>query len=200
MEARRSTFVILPLLGALSVVSPFSIDMYLTAYAQVAGEFDVPTNVISLTLSAYFIGLASGQLFYGPVLDRFGRKPPLAFGLTVFLLASLGCAVSTDIRMLIVLRFIQGVGGCGAQVASLAMVTLWMPHSWRRVSSSTAPTTTAAGSSSFSASRKAACPKKSPAISARTRAGRLWRWPPCTSSARAASTAHAAAPFDLNSL
>lgn len=127
MEARRSTFLVLPLLGALSVVSPFSIDMYLTAYAQVAGEFDVSTNVISLTLSAYFIGMAGGQLFYGPFLDRFGRKPPLAFGLIVFLVAALGCALATDIRMLIALRFIQGVGGCGAGVASLAMVRDFYP-------------------------------------------------------------------------
>jgi DHA1 family bicyclomycin/chloramphenicol resistance-like MFS transporter len=127
MEARRSTFVVLPLLGALSVVSPFSIDMYLTAYAQVAGEFDVSTNVISLTLSAYFIGLASGQLFYGPVLDRFGRKPPLAFGLILFLTATLGCAMATDIRILIGLRFVQGLGGCGASVASLAMVRDFFP-------------------------------------------------------------------------
>ncbi len=127
MEARRSTFIVLPLLGALSVVSPFSIDMYLTAYTQVAGEFNVPTNVISLTLSAYFIGLAGGQLFYGPVLDRFGRKPPLAFGLILFLAATFGCALATDIRVLIALRFIQGVGGCGAQVASLAMVRDFFP-------------------------------------------------------------------------
>lgn len=127
MEARRASFVVLPLLGALSVVSPFSIDMYLTAYAQVASEFDVSTNVISLTLSAYFIGLASGQLFYGPVLDRFGRKPPLAFGLAVFLIASLGCALANDIRVLIGLRFVQGLGGCGASVASLAMVRDFYP-------------------------------------------------------------------------
>lgn len=126
-QAKPAPYVILPLLGALSVVSPFSIDMYLTAYSQVAGEFNVSTNVISLTLSAYFIGLAGGQLFYGPVLDRFGRKPPLAFGLIVFLAASLGCALATDIRVLIALRFIQGVGGCGAQVASLAMVRDFFP-------------------------------------------------------------------------
>jgi DHA1 family bicyclomycin/chloramphenicol resistance-like MFS transporter len=108
MEARRTPFVILPLLGALSVISPFSIDMYLTAFPQVAGEFAVSTNAISLTLSAYFIGLAGGQLFYGPLLDRFGRRPPLFFGLTIFLLASIGCAVATDIRVLIALRFLQG--------------------------------------------------------------------------------------------
>jgi DHA1 family bicyclomycin/chloramphenicol resistance-like MFS transporter len=127
MEARRTPFVILPLLGALSVISPFSIDMYLTAFPQVAGEFAVSTNAISLTLSAYFIGLAGGQLFYGPLLDRFGRRPPLFFGLTIFLLASIGCAVATDIRVLIALRFLQGLGGYGAQVACLAMVRDFFP-------------------------------------------------------------------------
>jgi DHA1 family bicyclomycin/chloramphenicol resistance-like MFS transporter len=127
MESRRSTLVVLPLLGALSVISPFSIDMYLTAYPLVAEEFSVSTNVISLTLSAYFIGMAGGQLFYGPFLDRFGRRPPLFFGLIVFLMASLGCAAATDVRMLIALRFLQGLGGCGAQVASLAMVRDFFP-------------------------------------------------------------------------
>jgi DHA1 family bicyclomycin/chloramphenicol resistance-like MFS transporter len=127
METRRSTVVVLPLLGALSVISPFSIDMYLTAYPLVAGEFSVSTNVVSLTLSAYFIGMAGGQLFYGPFLDRFGRRPPLFFGLIVFLVASLGCAAATDVRMLIALRFLQGLGGCGAQVASLAMVRDFYP-------------------------------------------------------------------------
>ncbi|HEY0223869.1 MAG TPA: multidrug effflux MFS transporter [Pseudolabrys sp.] len=122
MKAGPAPFIILPLLGALSVISPFSIDMYLTAYPLVAGEFAVSTNIISLTLSAYFIGMAGGQLFYGPFLDRFGRRPPLFVGLSLFLLASIGCALATDIRVLIALRFLQGLGGCGAQVASLAMV------------------------------------------------------------------------------
>jgi DHA1 family bicyclomycin/chloramphenicol resistance-like MFS transporter len=137
MEARRPSPIILPLLGALSVISPFSIDMYLTAYPLVAGEFAVSTNVISLTLSAYFIGMAGGQLFYGPFLDRFGRRPPLFFGLIVFLVASLGCAAATDVRMLIALRFLQGLGGCGAQVASLAMVRdFFSPRQSARILSS----------------------------------------------------------------
>jgi len=127
MSARPTSLIVLPLLGALSVVSPFSIDMYLTAYPLVAGEFSVSTNAVSLTLSAYFVGLAAGQLFYGPLLDRFGRRPPLFFGLTVFLVASLGCAMAADVRMLIALRFLQGLGGCGAQVASLAMVRDFFP-------------------------------------------------------------------------
>lgn len=124
---QRSPLFILCLLGSLSVVSPFSIDMYLTAYLRVAGDFGVPTSAVSLTLSAYFIGLASGQLFYGPLLDRFGRKPPLAAGLILFLIASVCCALSTSLEMLVAMRFLQGLGGCGAQVASLAMVRDFFP-------------------------------------------------------------------------
>ncbi|HEY0302979.1 MAG TPA: multidrug effflux MFS transporter [Rhizomicrobium sp.] len=122
METRRSSFFILCLLGVLSVVGPFSIDMYLTAYLQVASDFGVASNAIALTISAYFIGMAGGQLFYGPFLDRFGRKPPLAAGLSLYIAASLGCALSTSVEMLVAMRFLQGLGGCGAQVASLAMV------------------------------------------------------------------------------
>ena len=131
METKRSSFFILCLLGVLSVVGPFSIDMYLTAYLQVAGDFGVPSSAIALTISAYFIGMAGGQLFYGPFLDRFGRKPPLAAGLALYCAASLGCALSTSVEMLVAMRFLQGLGGCGAQVASLAMVRDFFPPKQR---------------------------------------------------------------------
>ncbi|MDI1344376.1 MAG: multidrug effflux MFS transporter [Pseudolabrys sp.] len=131
METKRSSWFILCLLGVLSVVGPFSIDMYLTAYLQVASDFGVPSNAIALTISAYFIGMAGGQLFYGPLLDRFGRKPPLAAGLSLYIAASLGCALSTSVEMLIAMRFLQGLGGCGAQVASLAMVRDFFPPKQR---------------------------------------------------------------------
>jgi DHA1 family bicyclomycin/chloramphenicol resistance-like MFS transporter len=124
---QRSPLFILWLLGSLSVVSPFNIDMYLTAFPKVASDFGVPTSAVSLTLSGYFIGMAGGQLFYGPLLDRFGRKPPLIAGLLLFLAASLGCAASTSIDMLVAMRFLQGLGGCAAQVASLAMVHDFFP-------------------------------------------------------------------------
>jgi MFS transporter, DHA1 family, multidrug resistance protein len=130
-ETKRSSFFILCLLGVLSVVGPFSIDMYLTAYLQVASDFGVPSSAIALTISAYFIGMAGGQLFYGPFLDRFGRKPPLAAGLTLYLAATLGCALSTSVEMLVAMRFLQGLGGCGAQVASLAMVRDFFPANRR---------------------------------------------------------------------
>jgi MFS transporter, DHA1 family, multidrug resistance protein len=127
VSPRRSNLFLLSLLGSLSVVSPFAIDMYLPAFPQLAAEFDVPTTTVALTLSAYFVGLALGQLLYGPLLDRLGRRRPLAAGLALFVAASLGCAAAPDIQTLIALRFVQALGGCVAQVASIAMVRDFFP-------------------------------------------------------------------------
>src|ERR1700677_5225547 len=89
----RSLFIIL-ILGALSTVSPFSIDMYLPAFPQIARDLGTTPAEISLSVSGYFIGLALGQLFYGPLLDRFGRKKPIYGGLSLFVVASLGCVAA----------------------------------------------------------------------------------------------------------
>src|SRR6201992_3492874 len=112
---------ILVLLGALCVVTPFAVDMYLPAFSAIAAEYGTTTSEISLSLSTYFVGFALGQILYGPLLDRFGRKRPLYFGLAVYVLASVGCAQAHDIRAFIVFRLIQALGGCAAQVASIAM-------------------------------------------------------------------------------
>lgn len=129
MSANRSGLFVISLLGALSVVSPFAIDMYLPAFPELAAGFGVPSTTIALTLSSYFIGLALGQVVYGPLLDRFGRKRPLGVGLGVFVAASVGCAFAPDVETLIALRFVQALGGCGAQVASVAMVRDFFPRS-----------------------------------------------------------------------
>jgi MFS transporter, DHA1 family, multidrug resistance protein len=110
------------LLGLLSVVTPFAIDMYLPAFSRIAGDLRTTTPAIALSLSSYFIGFALGQILYGPLLDRFGRKRPLYFGLVLYILASIGCAQAHSIHALIALRFVQAIGGCAAQVAALAMV------------------------------------------------------------------------------
>ena len=115
------------LLGLLSVVTPFAIDMYLPAFSRMAGDFKTTTTVISLSLSSYFIGFALGQILYGPLLDRFGRKRPLYFGLILYILASIGCAQAHSIHALIALRLIQALGGCAAQVAAIAMVRDFFP-------------------------------------------------------------------------
>ncbi len=129
MTPKPSGLFVISLLGALSVVSPFAIDMYLPAFKALADDFEVPSTTIALTLSSYFIGLALGQVVYGPLLDRFGRKRPLGIGLAVFIAASVGCAFAPDVNTLIALRFVQALGGCGAQVASVAMVRDFFPRS-----------------------------------------------------------------------
>lgn len=87
-----------------------------------AHAFNTNVAEISLTLSSYFVGLASGQLFYGPVMDRFGRKKPLYVGLIIYILASIACAFSNSVQSLMIFRFIQAAGGCSASVGAFAMV------------------------------------------------------------------------------
>jgi DHA1 family bicyclomycin/chloramphenicol resistance-like MFS transporter len=117
----RGSFPILCLLGALSVVSPFAIDSYLPAFTKMASA------TVSLSLSTYFIGLAFGQFIYGPLLDRFGRKKPIYVGLAIFLAASVGCMLTTNVEVLITLRLLQGLGGCVGQVGAITMVHDFFP-------------------------------------------------------------------------
>ncbi|MDE1153672.1 MAG: multidrug effflux MFS transporter [Micavibrio sp.] len=123
---RRNLFIIL-ILGALSTISPFAIDMYLPAFGQIAADMNTVPSTVALSLSSYFIGLAAGQLAYGPLLDRYGRKRPLYAGLTLFVFASIGCMTSHTVESLIIWRFFQALGGCVAQVAATAMVHDFFP-------------------------------------------------------------------------
>jgi MFS transporter, DHA1 family, multidrug resistance protein len=126
-RARPSNVVIILVLGALSTVSPFSIDMYLPAFREIAHDLGTTPAQISLSVSGYFIGLALGQLFYGPLLDRFGRKPPLYAGLSLFVVASLGCVAARSPGLFVAFRLLQALGGCVAQVGAVAMVRDFFP-------------------------------------------------------------------------
>jgi MFS transporter, DHA1 family, multidrug resistance protein len=123
---RRDLLIIL-ILGALSTVSPFSIDMYLPAFPQIAHDLGTTPAEISLSVSGYFIGLALGQLFYGPLLDRFGRKKPIYAGLSLFVVASLGCLAARSPGLFIAFRLLQAIGGCVAQVGAVSMVRDFFP-------------------------------------------------------------------------
>ena len=101
--------------------------MYLPAFPGIADALHTSTAKISLSISSYFVGIAAGQLLYGPLLDRFGRKPPLYAGLILFIVASLLCLLSRSIGWLVVMRFLQALGGCAAQVAAMAMVRDFFP-------------------------------------------------------------------------
>ncbi|RYE24231.1 MAG: Bcr/CflA family efflux MFS transporter [Sphingobacteriales bacterium] len=129
--AQKSAVVIILILGALTAVSPFSIDMYLPAFGQMAKDLDTTVPKVSLSLSSYFVGMAVGQLLYGPLLDRFGRKRPLYAGLVLYILATAACLLSRSVEVLIAFRFLQALGGCAAGVASTAMVRDFFPEQER---------------------------------------------------------------------
>lgn len=122
LMTKQKYFLLIVLLGSLTALGPFSIDMYLPGFPAIAKDLNTSVLKISLSLSSYFIGISAGQLLYGPLLDRFGRKKPLYIGLIVYILASLGCVFANSLDALIILRFMQAIGSCAAAVASIAMV------------------------------------------------------------------------------
>ncbi len=119
---KRKLFILILILGALSTISPFSIDMYLPGFPAIAKDLKAPIHIIQLSLTSYFIGIAVGQLMYGPLLDRFGRKRPLYAGLAIYIIASVGCAITHSAEALIAVRFLQAIGGCAGMVAAQALV------------------------------------------------------------------------------
>ncbi len=124
---KKQNFILILILGALNTITPFSIDMYLPGFPQIAKDFNTQIDKVALSVSTYFLGYAIGQILYGPLLDRFGRKPPLYAGLALYILATIGCFTTTTIEALWVIRFIQAIGGCVASVAAMAMVRDFFP-------------------------------------------------------------------------
>ncbi|OQP64081.1 Bcr/CflA family drug resistance efflux transporter [Niastella vici] len=124
MNNKRPTqnYYLILILGLLTAIGPFSIDMYLPAFPDIAKGLHTTVAQVMLSLSSFFIGISAGQMIYGPLLERFGRKKPLYVGLSIYLLASLGCALAASVQALIVLRLLQALGGCVGMVAARAMV------------------------------------------------------------------------------
>jgi MFS transporter, DHA1 family, multidrug resistance protein len=110
------------LLGAVTAFAPMSIDMYLPALPVLGDEYGADPGHVQLSVASFFLGLAIGQGFYGPLSDRFGRTRPLFAGLTLFVIASVACAMAPSINFLIVVRFFQALGACAGQVLSRAIV------------------------------------------------------------------------------
>ncbi|MEI9996278.1 MAG: multidrug effflux MFS transporter [Rhizomicrobium sp.] len=117
---RRVELIVL--LGALTAFGALSIDMYLPALPTIAREFGVPIGAAEHTLTSFFLGFAGGQALFGPLADRFGRKPPLYAGLALYAAMCLFCALSTSVDMLMFARVFQAVGACAGGVIARACV------------------------------------------------------------------------------
>jgi DHA1 family bicyclomycin/chloramphenicol resistance-like MFS transporter len=129
MQARsRQFYIFVIILGSLSAFGPLSIDMYLPAFPAMAESLGVTQGRIEMSLASYFIGLSLGQLVYGPLTDRYGRKKPLYVGLLLYILASAACALAANSEQLIFFRFVQALGGCAGAVVSRAMVRDLFDH------------------------------------------------------------------------
>ena len=109
-------------LGLLSAIGPFAIDMYLPALPAIGASLGAGIGAVQASLTVFFVALAAGQMVFGTLSDRFGRKPPLYAGLALFALASVGCALATDIHTLVALRFIQGLGAAAGMAIPRAVV------------------------------------------------------------------------------
>jgi DHA1 family bicyclomycin/chloramphenicol resistance-like MFS transporter len=110
------------ILAALIAIGPLSIDMYLPAFASLERDLAAAPGSAELSLAGFFIGIALGQLCWGPLADRFGRRPPLFFSLSLFALASLGCALANDLTTLVAWRVVQALAGSAGMVISRAVV------------------------------------------------------------------------------
>lgn len=109
-------------LGLLSVVGPIAIDMYMPGLPAIAAEFGTDVGAAQQTLVAFFLALAVGQPVYGPLADAYGRRPPLVWGLILFIVTSVACVFTTDIWVLVALRFLQGFGVCATVVIVRAVI------------------------------------------------------------------------------
>jgi DHA1 family bicyclomycin/chloramphenicol resistance-like MFS transporter len=127
IRSKQQNFLLILILGALNTITPFSIDMYLPAFPRIANDFHTSIENVAISVSTYFLGYAVGQILYGPLLDRFGRKPPLYAGLALYIIATIGCFTTGTIEALWVIRFVQALGGCVAAVAAMAMVRDFFP-------------------------------------------------------------------------
>lgn len=125
MSTQSSSFYLpgwLVLMGALAAIGPLAIDMYLPAFGAMAIDLGVPQGLVERTLASYLLGLALAQLAYGPLADRFGRKPPIILGLVLFTIASIACSISQDINHLLFWRVAQAFGGAAGMVVPRAVI------------------------------------------------------------------------------
>jgi MFS transporter, DHA1 family, multidrug resistance protein len=120
LPIRRVELIIIT--GAISAFASLSIDTYLPALPSLERTFSATSTQVQLTLASFFVAFAMGQAFYGPIIDRFGRKRPLCVALLLYAAASAGCALAWSIEALVVMRFVQALGACAGGVIARAIV------------------------------------------------------------------------------
>jgi DHA1 family bicyclomycin/chloramphenicol resistance-like MFS transporter len=119
-SAQRLKYIVI--LGALCALGPFTIDLYLPAFPNVAADLNASDAAIQITLTATLIGFALGQLVVGPLADAFGRRRPLIIATGIHVLASLAVAFAPTIELITVGRVFQGIGAAGSGVVAMAVV------------------------------------------------------------------------------
>ena len=122
MKLRPGSFALTALLALFTTIGPLSIDLYIPALPDIARSLAASDAEVQLTISIYIVGFATGQLVYGPLSDRYGRRPVMIAALAVFCVAALMCAAAPSIEMLLVARFVQGLGASGAIVLARAII------------------------------------------------------------------------------
>ncbi|MEI6451590.1 MAG: multidrug effflux MFS transporter, partial [Actinomycetes bacterium] len=121
--SRPRRLVLIAVLGSVCTIGPFSTDLYLPAMPIVAADLGASSSAIALTVTTFLVGLAFGQLLAGPLSDTYGRRLPLLVGLIVFTTASLVCALTPSVDVLIAVRFVQGLAGASGMAIANAVVT-----------------------------------------------------------------------------
>ncbi|WP_132665690.1 MULTISPECIES: multidrug effflux MFS transporter [unclassified Rhizobium] len=120
--SKASEIWLMTVLGVLLAFASISTDLYLPAMPGMSASLNTTQGNLQYTVSAYLVGFAAGQLIWGPISDRFGRRIPVAIGLVLFMCGCAGCALSTDVVQLIAFRILQAVGACAGVVLGRAMV------------------------------------------------------------------------------
>ena len=130
----KSLLILLLALGSVIAIGPLTIDIYLPAFNAIGDDLKSSERMIQMSMTSYFLGITFGQISYGPIIDRFGKKPPLFFGLMLFALASIGCYFATNIEQIIIFRFLQAIGACAGTIIPRAVVRdLFSPQDSGRI-------------------------------------------------------------------
>lgn len=119
---KKQERIILLVLGTMIALGPFSIDMYLPGFENIANEFNTTKAAVGYSLTSYFIGIGIGQLMYGPLMDKYGRKKPLLIGLLIYMMAAMSCFYSPSLTWLVGSRFFLALGAAAGMVAAKAVL------------------------------------------------------------------------------